>query len=39
VLVALDERVANKGQLLQYIQYVDYIQMNLKRFGGPTEAK
>ena len=39
MLVALDERVANKGQLLQYIQYVDYIQVNLKRFGGPTEAR
>jgi L-alanine-DL-glutamate epimerase-like enolase superfamily enzyme len=39
VPVALGERVANKGQLLQYIQYVDYIQVNLKRFGGPTEAR
>jgi L-alanine-DL-glutamate epimerase-like enolase superfamily enzyme len=39
VPVALGERVANEGQLLQYIKYVDYIQVNLKRFGGPTEAR
>jgi len=39
VPVALGERVVNKGQLLQYIRYADYIQVDLGRFGGPTEAR
>ena len=37
--VALGERIINKGQLLQYIRYVDYLQIDLGRFGGPTEAR
>lgn len=39
VPVALSERVVNKGQHLQYTQYADYIQVDLGRFGGPTEAR
>ncbi len=39
VPVALGERVVSMGQLLQYVRYADYVQVDLGRFGGPTEAR
>jgi len=41
VRVALGERVINKGSLIQYLKHglVDYLQTDVGRFGGLTEAR
>ncbi|MGC8570835.1 MAG: enolase C-terminal domain-like protein [Caldivirga sp.] len=41
IRVALGERIINKGHLLQYLKLglVDYLQTDLGRFGGLTEAR
>ena len=41
VRVALGERVISKGQLIQYLRdgLVDYLQVDLGRIGGITEAR
>ena len=41
IRVALGERIINKGYLLQYLKLglLDYLQTDVGRFGGLTEAK
>lgn len=41
VRIALGERVINKGYLVQYLKLglVDYLQTDIGRFGGLTEAR
>lgn len=41
IRVALGERIINKGMLVQYLRdgLVDYLQVDVGRFGGLTEAR